>query len=203
MTYQAPVADIKFALDHAAGLGAAIREGLFGDLSDDVVDAVLAEAGRFADEVIAPLNVVGDRQGTRFKDGAVTMPPGWKEAYRAWTQAGWNGLAAPAEFGGQDLPHAVNAACIEMWNSAAMAFGLGPLLTMAGIDALAAHGSDELKRRYLAQARLRRVDRDDATHRAAGRLRRRRAAHPRRARRRRQLSHRSGRRSSSPTASTT
>ena len=149
MTFQAPVADIKFALDHAAGLAAAIREGLFGDLSDDDVEAVLAEAGRFADEVIAPLNVVGDRQGSQFKDGAVVTPPGWKEAYRAWTQAGWNGLAGPAEFGGQDLPHAVNAACIEMWNSAAMAFGLGPLLTMAGIDALAAHGSDELKRRYL------------------------------------------------------
>ena len=77
------------------------------------------------------------------------MPPGWKDAYRAWTQAGWNGLASPAQFGGQDLPYAVNAACIEMWNSAAMAFGLGPLLTMAGVDALVAHGSEELKRCYL------------------------------------------------------
>ena len=62
--------------------------------------------------------------------------PGWKKAYRAWAQAGWNGLAAPAQWGGQELPQAVNAACIEMWNSAAMAFGLGPLLTMAGVDAL-------------------------------------------------------------------
>ena len=149
MTYQAPVPDIKFALDHGAGLASALREGLFGDLTDDVVDAVLAEAGRFAGEVIGPLNVVGDRQGTRFSDGAVTMPPGWREAYRSWTQAGWNGLAAPAQFGGQDLPYAVNAACIEMWNSAAMAFGLGPLLTMAGVDALAAHGSDDLQRRFL------------------------------------------------------
>ncbi len=100
-------------------------------------------------EVIAPLNTVGDRQGARFNDGAVIMPPGWKDAYRAWTQAGWNGLASPAQWGGQDLPQAVNAACIEMWNSAAMAFGLGPVLTMAGVDALAAHGSDELKRNYL------------------------------------------------------
>ena len=151
MTYRAPVRDIKSALDHGAGFASAMREGLFGDLAPDVVDAVLEEAGRFAGEVIAPLNVVGDRDGARFKDGAVTMPPGWKDAYRAWTQAGWNGLASPAEFGGQDLPYAVNAACIEMWNSAGMAFGLGPLLTMAGVDALAAHGSDELKHRYLAK----------------------------------------------------
>src|SRR5207248_6481556 len=71
------------------------------------------------------------------------------QAYRAWSQAGWNALAAPAQWGGQDLPQAVNAACTEMWNSAAMAFGLGPLLTMAGVDALIAHGSDELKRAYL------------------------------------------------------
>ena len=149
MTYRAPVADIKFALDHTAGFASALGEGVFGDLTDDVVEAVLAEAGRFADEVIAPLNTVGDRQGARFNDGAVTMPPGWKEAYKAWTQAGWNGLASPAQWGGQELPHAVNAACIEMWSSAAMAFGLGPFLTMAGADALAVHGSDDLQHRYL------------------------------------------------------
>ena len=131
MTYRAPVADIAFALKHSAGFGAALGEGLYGDLAEDVVEAVLAEAGRFATDVIAPLNAVGDRHGTPFKDGAVTTPPGWKEAYRDWAAAGWNGLAAPAQWGGQGLPHAVNAACIEMWNSAAMAFGLCPMLTMA------------------------------------------------------------------------
>ena len=149
MTYRAPVADIAFALKHAAGFGPALAEGLYGDLTDDVVEAVLEEAGKFATDILAPLNAIGDRHGTPFKDGAVTTPPGWKEAYRAWSQAGWNGLAAPAQWGGQELPHALNAACIEMWNSAAMAFGLGPLLTMAGIDALVAHGSDALKRAYL------------------------------------------------------
>src|SRR6202045_2630511 len=151
MTYAAPVADMAFALQHSAGFGAALGEGLFGDLSEDVVEAVLAEAGRFATDIIAPLNTVGDRHGTPFKDGAITMPPGWKEAYRAWSQAGWNALAAPAQWGGQELPQAVNAACIEMWNSAAMAFGLGPVLTMAGVDALAAHGSDALKRADLGK----------------------------------------------------
>jgi alkylation response protein AidB-like acyl-CoA dehydrogenase len=151
MTYRAPVSDIAFALKHAAGLKAAMAEGLYGDLDEDMVDQVLEEAGRFAGEVIAPLNRVGDKFGTPFKDGAVTTPPGWKEAYTAWAAAGWNGVAAPAEFGGQDLPHAVNAACIEMWNSGSMAFGIGPVLTMAAIDALASHGSDDLKSRYLGQ----------------------------------------------------
>src|SRR3954470_14910536 len=149
MTYRAPVDDIAFALRNAAGLGPALAEGLYGDLSDDVIQAVLEEAGKFATDVLAPLNTIGDRYGTPFKDGIVTTPPGWKEAYRAWAQAGWNGLAAPAQWGGQGLPQAVNAACIEMWNSAAMAFGLGPVLTMAGVDALVTHGSDELKRTYL------------------------------------------------------
>jgi 3-(methylsulfanyl)propanoyl-CoA dehydrogenase len=151
MTYRAPVADIAFALKHAAGLKAALAEGLYGDLDEETVDSVLVEAGRFASEVIAPLNRIGDQHGTPFKDGKVTTPPGWKEAYTAWAAAGWNGLAAPADFGGQELPHALNAACIEMWNSASMAFGIGPLLTMAAADTLARAGTDELKATYLGK----------------------------------------------------
>src|SRR5687767_7896669 len=151
MTYQAPVAEIAFTLKHTAGLSKSIDAGLFGDLSDDVVDAVLEEAGKFATDVIAPLNAVGDKHGTPFRDGAVTMPPGWKQAYTSWTAAGWNGLAGPAEWGDQGLPHSVNAACIEMWNAASMAFGLGPFLTMGGVEALTAHGSEELKRAYLSK----------------------------------------------------
>jgi len=151
MTYRAPVADIAFALKHAAGLKTAIAEGLYGELDEETVDSVLVEAGRFASDVIAPLNRIGDKFGTPFKDGVVTTPPGWKEAYTAWAAAGWNGLASPAEWGGQELPHAVNAACVEMWNSASMAFGIGPVLTMAAIDALAAYGSDDLKKAYLGK----------------------------------------------------
>jgi hypothetical protein len=131
MAYRAPVEDIIFSLKHAAGLAKARAEGLYQDLGDDDLDIVLGEAGRFASEVLAPLNAAGDRYGTPFRDGEVTMPPGWKEAYRDWAAAGWNGVAAPTAWGGQGLPRAVNAACIEMWNSAAMAFGLGPALTMA------------------------------------------------------------------------
>jgi 3-(methylsulfanyl)propanoyl-CoA dehydrogenase len=151
MTYRAPVADIAFALKHAAGLNTALAEGLYGDLDEETVDSVLAEAGRFASDVIAPLNSVGDKFGTPFKDGNVTTPPGWKAAYTAWAAGGWNGLAAPADWGGQDLPHAVNAACVEMWNSASMAFGIGPVLTMAAIDALHSYGSDTLKQKYLGK----------------------------------------------------
>jgi len=149
MTYRAPVSDIVFALKHAAGFSEALSEGLYGDLDEATVDAVLEEAGKFATDVIAPLNRAGDRFGTPFKDGVVTTPPGWKEAYTSWAAAGWNGLAGPADWGGQELPHAVNAACVEMWNSASMAFGIGPVLTMAATDALHAYGSRELQDRYL------------------------------------------------------
>ena len=113
------------------------------------MDAVLAEAGRFASDVLAPLNTIGDRHGTPIRDGVVTTPPGWRQAYRDWAAAGWNGLAAPAQWGGQELPQAINAACLEMWNAASTAFGIGPVLTMAGVDALIHHGSEALKQIYL------------------------------------------------------
>ncbi|HUE10976.1 MAG TPA: acyl-CoA dehydrogenase [Steroidobacteraceae bacterium] len=149
MTYQAPLADIGFALKYGVALQSALDEGLFGDLTMDDVDAVLAEAGRLAGQIIAPLNRVGDKYGTPFKDGAVTTPPGWKGAYRAWRDGGWNGLAAPTEWGGQGLPQTINAACIEMWHGGSIAFADGPMLTVAAIDALYAHGSEALKRAYL------------------------------------------------------
>ncbi|MFZ1921983.1 MAG: acyl-CoA dehydrogenase [Xanthobacteraceae bacterium] len=149
MTYRAPLADIGFALKYATGLTAAVEQGLFGDLTIDDIEAVIAEAGRFAGEVIAPLNRVGDTFGAQFKDGAVTTAPGWKEAYRDWRLGGWNAVTAPAQWGGQALPQIVNAACTEMWHAASVGFANGPMLTMAAIDALNAHGSDTLKKTYL------------------------------------------------------
>ncbi len=148
MAYRAPVADIAFSLMHSAGLERTLSGG---ELSAGDLTAILEEAGRFANDVIAPLNVPGDRHGARFHDGRIEMPPGWTEAYRAWSAAGWNAVSAPAEWGGQALPHALNAACIEMWNAASMAFGIGPVLTMGAIDALATHGSDALKQSYLSR----------------------------------------------------
>jgi 3-(methylsulfanyl)propanoyl-CoA dehydrogenase len=149
VTYSAPLAAISSALKHGTGLVAAIEQGLFGELGMEDIDAIVAEAGRFAGEVIAPLNRIGDIYGTSFKDGIVATAPGWKEAYRAWRLAGWNAVTAPAEWGGQALPQIVNAACTEMWQAASMGFANGPMLTMAAIDALNAHGSDALKRTYL------------------------------------------------------
>src|SRR5579872_4558141 len=99
MTYKATLADINFALKHGASLTSAIEQGLFGDLTLADVEAVLSEAGRFAETVIAPLNRDGDKYGAAFKDGVVTTAPGWKDAYKAWQSGGWNGLAAPLDFG--------------------------------------------------------------------------------------------------------
>ena len=149
MSYRAPLADIASALKHAATLTPAIEQGLFGELGIEDIDAIVAEAGRFAAEVIAPLNRIGDTFGTRFADGNVTTAPGWKEAYRTWRLAGWNAVTAQSEWGGQGLPQIVNAACTEMWHAASVAFANGPMLTMAAIDALNAHGSTALKRAYL------------------------------------------------------
>jgi acyl-CoA dehydrogenase len=149
VNYHAPLADMTFALKYGASLLPALEEGFLGDLSMDDVEAVLAEAGRMAAEVLAPLDRTGDRVGASIKDGVVTTAPGWKEAYDAWRKGGWNGVASSAEWGGQGLPQIVNAACTEMWNGACMAFGVGPLLTMGAVDALDAHGSDALKRTYL------------------------------------------------------
>jgi len=147
--YTAPVDDIAFTLKHVAGLGDALQSGALGDLDEDLVDAILHEAGRFATEEVAPLAEIGDRQGSRMVDGEVRTPDGWAGLYHRWAEGGWNGLTAPEEFGGQGLPHMLNVAALEMWNSGSMAFALCPTLTMGAIEAITAHGSDALKAVYL------------------------------------------------------
>ncbi|MBS7698299.1 MULTISPECIES: acyl-CoA dehydrogenase [unclassified Chelatococcus] len=149
MTYRAPLSEIMVTMRHAAGLDVAVREGLYGELSVDLVEAILGEAGSFAEEVIAPLNRTGDTDGARLLDGGVVTTPGWRDAYRAWARGGWNGLVAPEEWGGQGLPMIVQVACLELWNSGSMAFAIGPTLTAAGIEALDIHGTPELRRLYL------------------------------------------------------
>ncbi|TNM65913.1 acyl-CoA dehydrogenase [Aliirhizobium smilacinae] len=147
--YSAPVEEIAFTLNHVAGLSGALEEGRFGDLSSDLVAAILEEAGRFASGEIAPLGEKGDREGAKLDDGEVKTPKGWPDLYRRWREGGWNGLTAPEAYGGQNLPHMLNVAALEMWNSASMAFALAPTLTMGAIEALAAHGSDSLKEVFL------------------------------------------------------
>ena len=147
--YRAPVDEIAFTLKHVTGFAADLDSGRFGDLSEDLVDAIVAEAGRFAAEEIAPLARVGDEQGAVLKDGVVTTPPGWADLYRRWCEGGWNGLAAPEEFGGQALPTLLSVAAFEMWNSGSMAFAIGPTLTVGAIEALDKHATPELQQKYL------------------------------------------------------
>jgi acyl-CoA dehydrogenase len=149
MTYRAPINDMLLALNHGAGLQAAVKAGHYGDFDADITAAVLEEAGRFASDVLAPLNRVGDENGIKLDDGQVTTAPGWPDAYQRWTAAGWNAVSGPEAFGGQGLPLAINAACTEIWSASNIAFGLCPLLTLSAIEALDAHGSDELKKIYL------------------------------------------------------
>lgn len=148
--YRAPVEEIAFTLKHVAGLKEALAGGAFGDLGD-LVDAVLAEAGRFASDEIAPLYKAGDESGAALRDAAVTTPPGWKDLYRRWAEGGWNALTGPEEYGGQGLPMMLSVAVLEMWNSASVAFCLGPMLTMGAVEALDKHAGEGLKRTYLSR----------------------------------------------------
>src|SRR3979411_966615 len=149
MTYRAPISDILLALNQGAGLKAAVEAGHYGDFDGDITAAVLEEAGRFASDVLAPLNKVGDEHGIKLADNKVTTAPGWPDAYQRWAAAGWNAVSGPEAFGGQGLPLAINAVCTEIWSAANIAFGLCPLLTLSAIEALDAHGSSELKKIYL------------------------------------------------------
>jgi acyl-CoA dehydrogenase len=149
MTYRAPINDMLLALHHGAGLAAAVKAGHYGDFDGDITAAVLGEAGRFASDVLAPLNKVGDQHGIKLDDGKVTTAPGWPDAYQRWIAGGWNAVSGPEAFGGQGLPLAINAACTEIWSASNIAFGLCPLLTLSAIEALDAHGSEQLKKIYL------------------------------------------------------
>jgi alkylation response protein AidB-like acyl-CoA dehydrogenase len=147
--YRAPVAEISHTLKQVADMKQALESGKLGDLSEDLVDAVLEEAGKFASERIAPLNRDADTIGAKLENAVVTTPPGFAETYKDWSEGGWNAISGPEEFGGQGLPNMLAVAASEMWNSASMGFALCPLLTIGAIEAVATHGSDELKAKYL------------------------------------------------------
>src|SRR3954463_13694793 len=117
--YQAPGGEIASTLKPIAGLGGTRPERLFGELGEDVADAILSEAGRFAGAEIAPLCAVGDRQGATLAGAEVTMPDGWKALYARFAEAGWAGLAGPPEFGGQGLPDTLAMAALEMLDGGA------------------------------------------------------------------------------------
>ncbi len=149
MSYQSPVSDILFSLQHIAGLDAEIARGLFGDLDWETVASVVGEAGRFATDAIAPLNRIGDLEGAQYSNGHVTSPKGFREVYKRWAEAGWAGVTAKTEYGGMGLPHSVNFACAEIWNGASMGFALCPLLSEGALGALNAYASPELREIYM------------------------------------------------------
>ena len=149
MSYRAPINDMLLALNHGAGLEAAVKAGHYGDFDADITAAVLEEAGKFASDVLAPLNRVGDEHGIKLEADKVTTAPGWPDAYQRWIAAGWNAVSGPETSGGQGLPLAINAVCTEIWSASNIAFGLCPLVTLSAIEALDAHGSSELKKIYL------------------------------------------------------
>jgi len=147
--YVAPLKDMRFVLNELAGLGAVAKLPGYEEATPDTVDAILEEASKFASEVLDPLNYPGDQEGSNWKDGKVTTPKGFKEAYRQYAEGGWSALPFDAEFGGQGLPKLVATAVEEMLTSANMSFSLCPLLTQGAIHALELAGSDALKKTYL------------------------------------------------------
>lgn len=149
MTYQAPVDELRFTLEEVAAVGAVKSGGAFAEFSEDLTFAILEEAAKLAGGVLAPLNRTGDLQGCTLKDGVVTTPEGFKDAYAQFVEGGWQGLQFPAEVGGMGLPRALGVAVLEMIQSANMAFGLGPMLTYGAIEALLAHGTQEQRDQYL------------------------------------------------------
>lgn len=148
MIYHAPVKDIRFALNELADLPAICGLPGYGECSVELTDAVLEEAAKFAEGVLAPINKQGD-QGAKWQDGEVTAAPGFKDAWQQYVESGWVGLRAPEEYGGQGMPALVAAAAEEMWCSSNLAFSLAPLLTLGAVEAIHHHASDELKNIYL------------------------------------------------------
>ncbi len=147
--YQAPLKDIRFTLNQICDLEDILRLPKFAENDGETIDAVLEEAGRLAASVLAPLNRQGDTQGATLANGVVTTPDGFAEAYAAYRDGGWNGIQFDPKYGGMGLPLVIGNACSELWNSANIGFSLCPMLTQGAIDAIGAHGSDELKEIYL------------------------------------------------------
>jgi 3-(methylthio)propanoyl-CoA dehydrogenase len=151
MTYTAPLGDMRFVLEQVAGMAAVAQLPGFEAVSPDLVEAVLAEAAKLAESVVAPLNHSANRVGSVLENGVVRTPPGFPEAYARYVEGGWNGLTGDPEYGGQGLPLALATPVVEMWNSACMSFALCPLLNVGAVELLRAHGTAQQKQLYLGK----------------------------------------------------
>ncbi len=147
--YTPPLSDMMFVLEHVAGLDKLPPHADLGPLEADLVASVLEPAASLASDVLAPLNVTGDRSGTKLNNGVVTTAPGFKDAYKQYCEGGWNSVVFDPAHGGQGLPWLLAFAVQEMWQGANMAFGLCPLLNQGAVEAIEAHASEELKHEYL------------------------------------------------------
>jgi len=147
--YTAPLRDMRFVLKELVGLEQVASLPGCEEVNMELVDQILDESARFCAEVIAPLNKTGDIEGSRWEDGKVFTPKGFKEAYRQFAEGGWNALQSPPEHGGQGLPKLVATLVMEMWKSSNMAFSLCPMLTTGAIEALILRGTDAQKKVYL------------------------------------------------------
>ncbi len=147
--YVAPIKEMQFVQETLIGIDRIQRLPLYNEVDHEIVDAVLSEAAKLAEQKIAPLNSGADREGARLQDGSVVPSPGFTEAYQAYVDGGWGGLCASAQYGGQDLPHALGIAASEIWQSACLAFSLCPLLTSSASIAMNVHASDALKDMYM------------------------------------------------------
>src|SRR5215211_6476868 len=146
MPYAAPMEEMRFVLDTVTPLAGAPLEGA---VERDIADAILGEAARFAAAELDPLNQPADRIGSVLENGVVRTPPGFRDAYRRYVEAGWMGLQCDPDYGGQGLPVSLATAVVEMWNSACMSWALCPLLNFGAIELLQAHGSPEQQLLYL------------------------------------------------------
>ena len=149
MSYTAPLKDMLFDIRHLAGIDEIAKIPGFEDAGYDTAQAVLEECAKFNQEVLAPLNWEGDKNPSFHNGSGVSTTPGFKQAYQQFSEAGWQGLQHPTQYGGQGLPKLIGAACGEMLNSANMSFALCPMLTDGAIEALLTAGSDAMKAKYL------------------------------------------------------
>ncbi|WP_119421867.1 acyl-CoA dehydrogenase C-terminal domain-containing protein [Desertibaculum subflavum] len=148
-TYHAPLKDYRFVLNELIQLDNYTNLPGFQDATRETVDAILEEGAKFVEGVIAPINQIGDKEGCKLKDGVVTTPTGFKEAYKQYVEGGWAGLTAEPDFGGQGLPHIVGFVMSEMMTAANMAFSMYPGLSHGAYEAILKHGTDEQRKTYL------------------------------------------------------